>query len=346
MFIINKNINHLIVLTAITCLSSNAIAQGIHFSQFFNAPSLINPAYTGMLPEDDFRVGVQYRNQAQTIPVPYNTASAFADFVVGRGEDKNAWFGIGASFYNDVAGAAKLTLNKPKINVAYHFVPGDNNMLSFGASVGFASRRANLSALTFNSQWDEFSFNNDLPSGEQIVQGRSNYIDVQTGVSFQHFDQEKIYYRVGASVMHLNQPKETFLSGSNRLGMRPVVDAVFSYKSSPTTMWSPSAYYTFQKSASELVVGAMLNKSTNGGVALNSQRAEVLAGVYYRLKDALILMGGYQWKNTQFLVSYDQTLSGLAVANSGFGAIEFSIIYTGRYQGGGSPRRYLGCPRL
>jgi hypothetical protein len=53
-------------------------AQDLHFSQFFNSPLTTNPANTGFIPDADFRLGANYRNQWSTImTVPYKTTSIF-----------------------------------------------------------------------------------------------------------------------------------------------------------------------------------------------------------------------------------------------------------------------------
>ncbi|HEY8915865.1 MAG TPA: type IX secretion system membrane protein PorP/SprF, partial [Chitinophaga sp.] len=45
-------------------------AQDLHFSQFFNSPLTTNPANTGFIPDGNYRVGINYRNQWASIPVP------------------------------------------------------------------------------------------------------------------------------------------------------------------------------------------------------------------------------------------------------------------------------------
>src|ERR1700679_3781535 len=87
--------------------STVAIGQSIHFSQYYNAPMLLNPANTALMPDYDYRFGMNYRNQWAAVPVPYNTFSAFADFKVGgnkNNETHNNWLGLGLAFFNDKAG--------------------------------------------------------------------------------------------------------------------------------------------------------------------------------------------------------------------------------------------------
>jgi len=50
-------------LIAVTDFASVLSAQDLHFSQFMQTPLLINPAHTGFIPDGDYRVGVNYRNQ-------------------------------------------------------------------------------------------------------------------------------------------------------------------------------------------------------------------------------------------------------------------------------------------
>ena len=41
----------------------SAAGQDLHFSQWFNAPLITNPANTGFIPDADYRLGANYRDQ-------------------------------------------------------------------------------------------------------------------------------------------------------------------------------------------------------------------------------------------------------------------------------------------
>jgi len=71
-------------------------AQDLHFSQFMNSPLTTNPANTGFIPDGDYRLGVNYRNQwAAVMAVPYKTMSAFGDVQVLKDRMENGWVGQG-----------------------------------------------------------------------------------------------------------------------------------------------------------------------------------------------------------------------------------------------------------
>ncbi len=338
-----------ILFTSIYVVLSNiCLAQGIHFSQFDNAPLLLNPANTAFTNSDDYRAGINYRNQYATIPVPFNTVSGFADFTVRRNENNNSWLGLGVQFWNDKAGVGQLSLNKLQGSLAYHILQGERSSTSFGVAVANVSRSLNFDNLTYDSQWDEFSYNNDLPSMEQTALGKVQYLDVQAGMNFTYNNEDNFFMKLGASVMHLNQAKETFINSSNRLGMRPIANLEIVYRTSDNYIFKPSIYYTSQKKASELVFGFSGNVNLVRGKSrqFNTQTNEWTHGIYYRLGDALILSTGYKFTNTTLTLSYDRTLSKLTQANSGNGAFELSIISAGRYSRYRGDTRTLGCPRF
>jgi hypothetical protein len=182
---------------------------------------------------------------------------------------------------------------------------------------------------------------------EQISKGSTRYLDVQTGASFTYNNQQDFFIKFSASAMHLNKPKETFLGNNNTMGIRPLVSIEAEYKTSDNYILKPAAYYTTQKQASELVFGASGNINlVRNGRNFNTDKNELLHGIYYRLGDALIFTTGYKFNNTTLTLSYDQTVSKLKQANRGFGAFEISLLTTGLYKGNSRPGRTLGCPRF
>ena len=92
-----KRIKHIVVSAACAlCLVPCAFAQDLHFSQFMNSPLLTNPANTGFIPDGDYRLGINYRNQWSSImAIPYKTMSAFGDVQVMQNRDNTGWMGLG-----------------------------------------------------------------------------------------------------------------------------------------------------------------------------------------------------------------------------------------------------------
>ena len=88
---------------------------------------------------------------------------------------------------------------------------------------------------------------------------------------------------------------------------------------------------------------------TNTGVGLNGNynlsefgEKQLVAGLYYRLGDAIAPMLGLEINNIKFTFSYDVTLSSLNQFNGYRGASEFSIVKKGFYPQRGD--RQTICP--
>src|SRR5258706_6052270 len=108
-----KNHKYILFTTYYLILAVCLHAQDLHFSQFFNSPLSTNPANTGFIPDADYRLGANYRNQYSSImAVPYKTISVFGDAQVFRDKLENGWLGLGGVILRDVAGSGSLTSTK------------------------------------------------------------------------------------------------------------------------------------------------------------------------------------------------------------------------------------------
>jgi len=323
-------------------LVNNADAQSMHFSQYYNAPMLLNPANTALMSDNDYRIGGNYRNQWATIPVPYNTFSAFADFKLFHNEERNNWLGIGGAFFNDKAGDGNLALTRIEGFVAYHLGITPTSMISAGLSYGAVQRSVNLGALTFDSQWDGFTFNKTLSNNESGNLAKTNFSTIGAGLNYAYFPNEATYIKLGVGVANINQPTESFYAMSNKIGIRPTVnlDGIFRL----TEMWTlnPSVYYTTQTGAYELVYGSLLKAQISN---TKDNNTSLILGVFNRFNESF----GVEWNGLQVVGSYDFPISDIKPATGSYGAMEFSIIYQGLYsnlRSGERGVRTMNCPRF
>src|SRR5580693_7822953 len=93
----------LVMLIALLPAFSYAQAD-IHFSQFYETSILRNPALTGVF-ENDYKVGVYYRNQWSSITNPYNTVLLSAESHVQVKQTSEDFFSFGILGYTDKAGS-------------------------------------------------------------------------------------------------------------------------------------------------------------------------------------------------------------------------------------------------
>lgn len=325
-----------VLLTGMLSTGLHVNGQDLHYSQFFNSPLLTNPANTGFIPEGDYRIGFNVRNQwASVTAFPYKTISAFGDVQIMPNKDNTGWLGLGGQILRDVAGTSVLTSTKIYGSVAYHQMINQGSLLSLGFNVGWANKRINTSNLTFPSQWNGKFFDVHNSSVAPVLEANNiNYADLQVGMNYAYFTEGSLYLNAGFSAMHVNRPRETFFTsktGDNRIPVR--YTAFMNGSFMPNSRWiiNPNIYASLQAKSYEIVGGlnARYNLSGDGEKTL-------MAGVYYRYKDAFVPMVGLGIKDFNFTFSYDATASSLKAYNNGRGALEFSIIKNGvvdRYNG-------------
>jgi type IX secretion system PorP/SprF family membrane protein len=340
----------LAIVTFCSLFAPQAKGQSIHFSQYYNAPMLLNPANTALMPEDDFCVGLNYRNQWAALPVPYNTFSAFGDLKVGgnsNNENHNNWLGVGFAVFNDKAGDGDLSLLQLQGDLAYHLQMSSTSMLSVGLSGAYVQRSVNYDNLTFDAQWDGLSFNSHLSNGEKIGIIKTTYYTVGAGANLAYFPNEQVYIKLGGGLANINKPTETFYkNGKNTLDFRPTANLDMLFKTGPVLILNPSVYYTTQNKASELVFGTQVRTILSNTKTLNPFTTQLILGIFDRLGDAVIGVAGVQVGPVQFMASYDFTMSSLAPYNASYGAMEFSLIYTGKYYKNKGIKRTYNCPRF
>ncbi|WP_245999610.1 PorP/SprF family type IX secretion system membrane protein [Paraflavitalea soli] len=327
-------------------VSNRSAGQDLHFSQWFNSPLTTNPANTGFIPDADYRIGANYRNQwSNVMSVPYKTYSIWGDAQVFRNRIESGWLGLGGVILRDVAGSSQLTSTKVYASAAYHQMIGISHLLSAGFNVGWSNKRINTSALKFPDQFDGKFFDSNFPSDGIPEATNINYFDVQVGLNYAYFPTDKIYLNGGVSAWHINRPRESFFSSDpagydSRISPRYNAFVNASLKVTDEVILNPMAYYSLQAKSNELVAGANVqyNLSGEGG------EMQVLGGLYYRPGDAFVPMIGFEYKNIRLTFTYDATTSSLKQYNNSRGAYEFALMNRGFYDEYNGDKRQSLCP--
>lgn len=314
-----------------------SLAQDIHFSQFYAAPLITNPANTGNF-NGVARLGGNYRDQWGSITIPYRTFDLYGDAGIQPGRSKNR-FGVGAYVLSDQAGDGVLKSNRAMLSTAYHVILNKDETfrLSAGIAGGIVQRSIDYSKLTFDSQWNGYNFDADLANMESGYQEQFNYTDFSAGAILTITPYSFSRYFISTSASHITQPEESFYSGNNQLGVRWQTSAGGFFPISNHISMSPMAYSSLQKKALEVIMGSNFNIALDA----NDGRNSFLAGIWYRYNDAAWLMLGYMAGNLSVSASYDLNFSGLTTATNTMGGLEVAMVYTFNKSEHKDP---LGCP--
>ncbi|MFN8276212.1 MAG: PorP/SprF family type IX secretion system membrane protein [Chitinophagales bacterium] len=327
----------------------HALAQDVHFTQFFTNPLALSPASTGYF-DGDYRIGFNYKYQwpwATQQTFNYHTQAAYADFSVLERKTKMGWLGLGLNFLNDQAGDGRLRYMRFGGSVAWHqpFDKAHRFILSLGYGFHYVQKSIDFEPFYFNNQWvADVGFDRSLPDFERPSSATFSQFDMGAGLNFHAKVSDRLLLGTTFSMLHLNRPKDAFYTGNNQLGFRYVASAKAEIQWSRGVSILTNAYFTYQKKAYEVVFGAMGAFRVHEESRRESAHT-LYAGAYYRVKDALSPIVGYQFKGTRLLVNYDIIFSRLSTPGRFNGGLEFSLVHIGRF-----PMRHtdkkVACPKF
>lgn len=322
-------------------------AQDIHFSQFFEAPLLRNPALAGIF-SGDFRIQSVYRNQWNSVTIPYQTTSLNTEYKlpVGHGDD---FLTMGGEVLYDKSGTVALTATHILPVLNYHkSLSADRNMyLSAGFSAGVVQRKIDRSKITTNSQFDGQSYDPTLADGETFSNTGYLYFDGSAGLSFntQIGENEDNNLFFGVAYQHFNKSAKLSFYNTPDVGVVPKIVFSAGVKMSVNDYTFVTFHSDFSKQGGNTeVIGGMLY-SVKLDDPTSPQRI-ISGGAFIRWKDALIPVVKIDVKPIGFALSYDVNVSQLKTASQGRGGFELSISYQKFFDRTNSSVEAVRCPRF
>lgn len=337
------NTHRIIACLLFLLLSVSLRAQDVQFSQFYQAPLYLNPAFTGSL--QGFRAGLNYRNQWPALASNYVTYSLFADYYI---EGANSAVGLIAKRDEQGSGTAPVVSHDVGLTYAYTIPLNYNTVVQPALQASFVQSRLNTNSLFFPDQ-----FADDGPTGaptqENFPDGNNIfYVDISAGLLFLS---DNVW--AGVSAHHLNRPNQSFLDGESRLPTKFSVHAGYRAEFYNIDLnLIPSFVYQRQGDAQQVHAGLLAVWNP------------VMAGIWYKglpledyqgtlaNNDALVFMTGVRIErlNLEIGYSYDMTISNLSTygANAHELSLTYSIMHSGNLycpdiwgtdRGGGAYRR-------
>lgn len=300
---------------------ASAGAQDPIFSQFYNAPNQVNPAFTGNT-RAPF-VATNYRLQWPGFSSVYNTYMLSYDQFAPRFNS-----GFGLSLLADDAGDGTLKTTKISGLYSYRVFVTKDTYLKLGMELGIVQHRLDPSKLIFFDQLDpQFGAispgGTPYPTEENLTDvGTNFYPDAGAGIMIYS---NKYYGGVG--LKHLNNPDIGFLNNIENIdrglptritvhaGMQ--IDLEKGNNRNHTAFISPNIIYVKQGPFRQINAGAYIDFG------------DFFTGLWYRDTanngDAVIGSLGVRSGIFKISYSYDLTISGLGVSSGG--AHEIGIIF-------------------
>ena len=272
----------------------NVKAQDPQFSQFYANPLSLNPAMAGTAQK--YRATIVHRQQ-WTRSIGFATSAFSLDGSMGGG---NSGWGVQVIKDSEANGVLKTTSFSGSF--AHRISLSEESQIGMGLKLGIYQKALDWQSLTFEDQLDE---RDGIVNGTDERFGRDNVSngDIAVGVLF---SSKKMF--AGVNVNHVNRPKEDFfLDSKNRLAMRYTFHAggfiqVNDFRRSEQVV-SPNIIFERQGSFSYW----------NLGMYYSSE--QWVAGVWYRVNDAVIASIGVNLGSFRVGYSYDITVSEFSTIN-------------------------------
>lgn len=307
------------------CCVSLIHAQDIHYSQFNASPQNLNPAQAGLF-DGDWRFVGNFRSQWSAIPVPYRTLSIASDTRLKTKLEKDVP-ALGLLINTDKSGDSRFTTTQLFVSGAYvkKLNKDSTHFLSVGLQPGVTTKSFDVSALTFDNQYDGDSYNASMSSGENFSKTRITYFDFGGGLAYLWKKNSRTLVSIGLSALHLNRPKQSFFNNDDtRLDVKTNVSAIAEFPVATQLDVLPSILYQRQGTFQETVVGLFGKYHLK---PIDGMTTAVSLGGFYRIKDAFVLVANMDYKNFNVGFSYDINTSKLIEATNRRGGFEISLIY-------------------
>ncbi len=298
--------------------SAELSAQDAHFTQFYAAPTHLNPAFVGTTVQSRF--GLNYRNQWPALPKAFITYNAHYDQYI---PEINS--GIGFLVTHDKAGQGALTNTSLALQYAYELRLNRNFSIRPAAQLGYVRKALHQDRLVFG---DQLIRDGAANSFEVLNYEPVGLLDISTGILL--FSEK---YWLGGSLHHVNEPNEAVSSGLSILskklsvhgGARVTIGDPRKRSSKKDIVFAFN--YKQQAEFNQLDVGAYIevNPISIGlwyrGLPTKSN------GLEYANRDGINIIFGYEDRNYRIGYSIDATINQLGLSSTG-GAHELSISYT------------------
>src|SRR5450432_138064 len=209
------------------CFTFFVKAQDPHFSQFFSSPLTLNPALTGKF-DGTLRIAGNYRNQWPAFNNVYTTSTLSIDFpIMQKNIPENDTWGLGILALTDKAEGGILTNNYLGVSMSYHKALNEDGYSQIGAGfqATYGQKKLDNSKLYFEDQLTPFGFTGVSADIFNAANLNIKYFDVNAGIIYTGSTTDRNNYYVGASLYHINRPKESFKGGSWSISPRATLSA-------------------------------------------------------------------------------------------------------------------------
>lgn len=312
----------LLIFAKISCAQEN------HFSQFYNSPQYLNPAFAG---------DAAYRriSSSSRVMKPVAGFTIFNTLLQYDLKPVNQNSGFGVLVYNH---SEFLSHSKIQFNYSYTIKLSKTGWAKGGLGISGNQRRSNANALKYPDQYDDFGFTG-ASTIEPSLYDNSFFPAVNAGVILYNN-----YVWFSFSADYLNRPKENFAGEKNIYPIKIITSTGFLFPLDakktakrrfskfgglkPFSSIGPVISFIRQGKYAEFSGGCAFHlQPVYGGIHLRYQHDFALESSSYAYK-ALVFLVGYRQEEFTIAYSYDASLSNYTINRNGAHEISLSFYFS------------------
>ncbi len=315
--------------------------EDVHFSQFFNATPIYNPATSGIF-HGTLRFNSHYRQQwASITSEPYTTMAASVDMPVLSDITEHDMLAVGVYGIKDDAGLMQASTTNVGLNVNFgkSFDRSETNFFSLAAKVNYGQKALNYDG-NWGGQWNWQLANPDFDSeipGEYEGEVSNSYVSMGAGFNWFYTNHDNVRTNFGMSMNNINGPAVNFLNNEYNLArsfyMHGEVE-VHSHAENFAVI--PRTIFFTQGRQRYFMLGTAFDFVFQEAGKHTGITKEVTMefGAYFRWRDAFIFQTQFNWAGIGLGLSYDVNVSQLRSASRAQGALEAFLNYKLGYKRG------------
>ena len=317
---------------------SSILAQDIHFTQWMHAPHTYAPSSIGDF-EGKYRFHGNYRNQWSSVTVPFVTFAGMAESNEIDKYIKGASAAAGLIY--DITGDSKFSTTHINLGAGYKIdLPNSLGQFRIGIQPSITQKKIDLAGLRFDNQYNGYSFDENLSTGENLPRLSRWYFDAALGLQYSKQIHDKLKARTSIAVYNLLSPKQSFFNTNTILLERRYgwqINAV--YQLNNKIRIQPGFHFLNQGTYYAFNFGSLFQYDLS---KTKYFKQAFFVGTYFRAVDSGDLILGMDYDRWRVALSYDVNYSGLVPASNYRGGIEVAIIYI--IPGEIERPRYKICP--
>ena len=320
-----------------------APGQDINFSQFYELAMLRNPALAGIF-SGDIRITSAYRNQWESVTVPYRTFGFGAEYKMPLGGNSDDFITMGLQATDDVAGDSKLSRIQllPVMNFHKSLKGSNPGYLSAGFMGGPVFQHFDPSKLSFDDQFVNGSYSTSNPTRQVFTNTNFTFWDFSAGLSYSSVAGENVYYYLGAGLFHILEPKVAFQQQFDiKLNRKWMFNVGLSLPVSEVDKLVLYGDYFTQGGSRQGQGGLII---THDMSQFQDEKFGISGGMFYRWMDAIIPMVKLDMNKLGLGLSYDINTSKLKTASQYRGGLELTLSYKGYTNNSNSSVNKVKCP--